>query len=254
MKKGTVLKQIEKQVAGGMGSYWVLLDPDDFSVERAVTVAREAQDAGADALLVGGSLVHSGHFHQFVRDVKEAVSIPLILFPGDATQVCPHADAVLFLSLISGRNPVNLIGEQVKGAPLIRDYKLEAISTGYMLIESGAVTSVEFLSNTRPLPRNKPMIAAAHALAAQYMGMTLVYLEAGSGAPQSVPAEVIRKVRETVDMPIIVGGGIRDALAAVEKLDAGADIIVTGNLLTAPDGAARMGEIAAAVKSRRPRP
>ena len=152
------------------------------------------------------------------------------------------------MSLISGRNPVNLIGEHVKAAPLIRKCGIEPIATAYMLIESGAVTSVEFMSNTRPLPRNKPMIAAAHALAAQYMGMAMIYLEAGSGAPETVPDAMIKLVRSYVDIPIIVGGGIRDTKTALAKLAAGADIIVTGNMLRRPDGLAIMKEIAREVR------
>jgi phosphoglycerol geranylgeranyltransferase len=250
MKKDTVASTIKTQLSAGHGCYWVLLDPDDFSPEAGADIAFQAQQAGVDALLIGGSLMHTNHFDAFVGAVKNKVSIPVILFPGDATQLSRHADAVLFLSLISGRNPVNLIGEHVKAAPVIKDYGLEPISTGYMLVESGAVTSVEFMSNTRPLPRNKPLIAAAHALAAQYIGMQMIYLEAGSGAAQTVPDDMIQLVRKTVDIPIIVGGGITDATTAVAKLTAGADIIVTGNLLKMETGLARMQEIAHAVRHK----
>lgn len=247
MARGAVLKSISDAVAEGRKLHWVLLDPDDFSPEEAVETAKKADEFGAHGFLIGGSLLHSNHFGRFVADVKAAVSSPVLLFPGDATQLSRHADGVLFLSLVSGRNPVMLIGEQVKGAPLIKKLGIEPLSTAYMLVESGAVTSVEFMSNTRPLPRSKPMIAAAHALAAQYMGMKLVYLEAGSGAPQSVPAEMIRMVRSYVDLPIIVGGGIRDAESAAEKLEAGADIIVTGNVLSRADGIDRLRDIASTV-------
>jgi phosphoglycerol geranylgeranyltransferase len=242
-----VLRSIYHAGNTGKGLYWVLLDPDDFSVAEARSIAKAAQKAGADGILIGGSLLHSSCFNDFVSAVKKAVTLPVILFPGDATQLSPHADAVLFLSLVSGRNPVNLIGEQVKGAPLIKRYGLEPIATAYMLVESGAVTSVEFMSNTRPLPRSKPQIAAAHALAAQYLGMHLIYLEGGSGAVQSVPASMIGMIRNTVTIPIIVGGGIRDEESAHEKRSAGADIIVTGNMLTASDGVAMMKDIAKAV-------
>ncbi len=244
---GAVLSEILARVQNGYRCHWMLLDPDDFSIEQAVDIAGKAKESGVDAVLVGGSLLHSNHFDEFVCAVKKAAGIPALLFPGDATQLSYHADGVLFLSLVSGRNPVNLIGEQVKGAPVIKKLGIEPISTAYMLVESGAVSSVEFMSNTRPLPRTKPMIAAAHALAAQYMGMQLIYLEAGSGAPQSVPAEMIAAVRQYVDIPIIAGGGIRDAQTAVEKVKAGANIIVTGNLLRADDGIARLGEIARAI-------
>jgi phosphoglycerol geranylgeranyltransferase len=251
MRTAKVFNAIQKRVSSGRAGYWVLLDPDDFLPEKAADIAFQAQNAGADALLVGGSLIHTDHFDDFVKSIKKKSSLPVILFPGDSTQLSRHADAILFLSLISGRNPVNLIGEHVKAAPLIKQYGIEPISTAYMLVESGSVTSVEFMSNTRPLPRNKPMIAAAHALAAQYMGMSMVYLEAGSGAPQPVPDDMIKLVRSYVDIPIIVGGGIRDAKTAKAKLRAGADIIVTGNLLRQKNGLFVMKEIAQVVKSRK---
>jgi phosphoglycerol geranylgeranyltransferase len=249
MKKKAVLSTILSKVSAKKAAYWVLLDPDDFPPKLGASIARQAQAAGADALLIGGSLIHTNQFAAFVASVKKAVRIPVILFPGDATQLSGQADALLYLSLISGRNPVNLISEHVKAAPTIKQLGIEPISTAYMLVESGTVTSVEFMSNTRPLPRNKPAIAAAHALAAQYMGMKLIYLEAGSGALQTVPNEMIALVKSVVDIPVIVGGGIRDAKTAVEKIKAGADIIVTGNLLQSKDGLAVMKEIAVAVKN-----
>jgi phosphoglycerol geranylgeranyltransferase len=247
----SILANILKKVSLGKAQYWVLLDPDDFNSKDAAHISKQAQSCGADAILIGGSLINSGHFDDFVKTIKNSVNLPVILFPGDSTQLSRHADAVLFLSLVSGRNPVNLIGEQVKGAPLVEKLGIEPVATAYMLVESGAVTSVEFMSNTRPLPRSKPMIAAAHALAAQYMGMSLVYLEAGSGAPQSVPEEMISKVREHVTVPIICGGGIRDAKTALKKIKAGANIIVTGNLLRHAGGTVKMKEIAAAIKKYR---
>ncbi len=247
---GAMLEVIKKKLTKSKHCYWVLLDPDDFSLKEASVVAKESQKCGVDALLVGGSLLYSNHFDKFVQALKKATSIPVIIFPGDATQLSGHADALLYLSLVSGRNPSNLIGEHVKAAPIIKQTGIEPIATAYMLVESGAVSSVEFMSNTRPLPRNKPELAAAHALAAQYMGMGLVYLEAGSGAINSVPAEMIKMVRQWVDIPIIVGGGIRDAVTAKEKIDAGADIIVTGNVLQKENGLAIMKEIAAVVKGK----
>jgi phosphoglycerol geranylgeranyltransferase len=248
---GKVLGAVQKRVAAGERLYWVLLDPDDFTPAQAREVAVRAQACGVDGLLIGGSLIHTNRFDDFVSSVRRAVDIPAILFPGDATQLSKHADALLFLSLISGRNPVNLIGEHVKAAPRIREMGIEVIPTAYMLVESGTVTSVEFMSNTRPLPRAKPSIAAAHALAAQFMGMSLIYLEAGSGAPQTVPDEMVRMVRSQVDIPIIVGGGIRDATTAKAKLKAGADILVTGNMLQRAGGLTTMRQIAALVRKAR---
>ncbi|MDR2577852.1 MAG: geranylgeranylglyceryl/heptaprenylglyceryl phosphate synthase [Chitinispirillales bacterium] len=247
MSDKKILTGIRKAKAENRRAHWVLLDPDDFTIDKAVETARVSQDSGVGALLVGGSLLHTNQIDTFVKSLREAVTIPVILFPGDATQLSRHASALLYLSLISGRNPVNLIGEHVKAAPIIRQYGLEPIPTGYMLVESGAVTSVEFMSGTRPLPRSKPSIAAAHALAAQYLGMDMIYLEAGSGASLTVPPEMIAAVRACVDIPIIVGGGIRDREAAVEKLKAGADIIVTGNLLQKENGLERVREVAGSV-------
>lgn len=248
MNLGKTFTAIAERIAGGKRCYWVLLDPDDFSADQGTDIARQAESAGVDALLIGGSLVHSNGFDSFVKSVRDAVSIPVMLFPGDASQVSEHADALLFLSLISGRNPVNLIGEHVKAAPRIKRIGLEAIPTAYMLVESGAVTSVEFMSGTRPLPRAKPAIAAAHALAAQYMGMAMVYLEAGSGAPQPVPDEMVAAVRSQIDIPLIVGGGIRDVATAEATYKAGADVVVTGNMLQKPDGLDTMKRIAALVR------
>lgn len=249
MKTGPFLQAVLERQSCRKRSYWVLLDPDDFSIDEAVVVARESEKNGVNAILIGGSLLHSNHFDKFTEAVKGSVGIPVVIFPGDSAQLSSHADALLYLSLISGRNPVNLIGEHVKAAPVIRQSGIEPVATAYMLVESGSVSSVEFMSNTRPLPRTKPDIAAAHALAAQYMGMHLVYLEAGSGAQLSVPPAMIKAVRSYVDIPIIVGGGIRDGKAAQEKLMAGADIIVTGNVISKENGISVMQEIASVVST-----
>lgn len=248
-KKGKVLSNILDKVKNGKKQYWILLDPDDFSCDEAAKISFAAQDCGADAILVGGSILNNGIISEFVKSIKKAVDIPVILFPGDATQITKDADAILFLSLVSGRNPVNLIGEHIKGAPLIKRYGIEPIPTAYMLVESGTITSVEFMSNTRPLPRAKPGIAVMHALASQYLGMELVYLEAGSGAKLSVPAEMIYAVKKNIDIPVIVGGGIKDEIAAKEKIDAGADIIVTGNMLKYENGLDTMKKISSVIHS-----
>jgi phosphoglycerol geranylgeranyltransferase len=253
MKRHHVRASLLNKVKRGGRQYWILLDPDDFPPAEAGRIAAEAENAGADAVLIGGSLLHTRSFDVFVKAVKRSVSVPVMLFPGDSTQLSASADALLYLSLVSGRNPVNLIGEHVKAAPVIRRLGIESIATAYLLIESGAVTSVESVSNTRPLPRSRPTLAAAHALAAQYMGMKLVYLEAGSGAPRTVPPDMIRKVKSWISVPLIVGGGIRDAETARRILAAGADIIVTGNLLKKKDGLDTMKRIAEVVRKFKPR-
>lgn len=209
--------------------FLTLIDPNEHPKSRLIDNAQHAEQGGADALLIGGSLVLTSRMEEILREIKQRVSIPVIIFPGGASQVCRYADAILFTSLLSGRNPEFLVGEQVKGAPLVKEIGLETIPTAYLLIESGTRTSVEYLSHTHPIPRNKPDIAKVHALAAQYMGMKMVYLEAGSGAIHSVPEEMIRATRDYAALPIICGGGIRHPEDAARKVAAGASFIVVGN-------------------------
>jgi len=217
----------EKKGAG----YFVLIDPDKQDVQHAVELAKMCEAADVDALLVGGSLLLANVFDETVKAIKENCNLPVILFPGSTKQISKYADAILFLSLISGRNPESLIGGQVVAAPIIKSINLEPISTGYMFIDSGTVTSALFMSDTRPIPREKPDIAAAHALAAQYMGMQCVYLEGGSGAKYTVPEKVVATVARYVDVPVICGGGIRTPDSAREKVMAGAGFIVTGTII-----------------------
>ena len=208
-----------------------LIDPD--KVDRTALVDRAVQctENGVDALLIGSSLLFSSDLDEAVGLVKRAVNIPVVLFPGDADHLSRYADAILFLSLLSGRNPHYLIGAQCRAAPLIKNLEIEPIPTGYLLIASGHTTSAEFMSDTKPIPCGKSSIAMAHALAAEYLGMRLVYLEAGSGARFPVPSDMIRQVRDYISVPLIVGGGIRDPHTASEKVDAGADFIVIGSVL-----------------------
>jgi putative glycerol-1-phosphate prenyltransferase len=210
--------------------YLVLLDPDRRTRQELLEMALACEAGGADGLLIGSSILFFAEFDSLIKSIKDAVSIPVILFPGSSMQLSKHADAVLFLSIISGRNPHYLIGEQVLAAPTVHAMGLEAISTGYMLVESGQMTSAQFMSNTTPLPSNKPDIALAHALAAQYLGFDCIYLEAGSGAEHPIPDPIIRSVSR-VTVPIIVGGGIRTPETAASKVEAGASFIVTGNII-----------------------
>ena len=222
------LLDIRKQRGAG---YIVLIDPDKFSLERNIELSVQAEKEDADCIFIGGSLLSVPIFDELVKQIKNAVKIPVIIFPGGVQQISRHADAILFMSVISGRNPDLLIGQHVMGAPIVKMLNLEAISTGYMLIESGKVTSAEFMSNTKPIPRDKPDIALAHALAAEYLGMKLIYLEAGSGALHPVSDEMIQAIARMCSLPIIVGGGIRTPDMARQKVAAGAAFIVTGNVL-----------------------
>lgn len=210
-------------------AFLILIDPDKISGEKLVTFINKCEENGVDGFLIGGSLMMNGDLSTTISTIKNNCSIPAVVFPGSVSQVTPNADAVLFLSLISGRNPEHLIGKHVLAAPLMKAYGIESIPTGYILVESGSVTTAEYISGSRPIPRNKPEIAAATALAAQYLGMKVVYLEGGSGAQLSVPNEMISVVSECLDIPVIVGGGIRSAECAREKVESGAKIIVTGN-------------------------
>jgi len=229
--------------------YLPLLDPDRLDGKRLVQMAARLEASGVDALMVGSSLLLSATMDGIIRAIKEEVSLPVIVFPGSLNQVSKYADAILFLSLISGRNPDRLIGDQVKAAPAIKEYDVEPISTGYMLIDSGQTTSAQFMSNTVPIPRDKPDIAMAHALAAEYLGMKMVYLEAGSGADQSVPEKTIASVRGYVSIPLIVGGGIRTPEVAARKVKAGASFIVTGNVLEKEGGLGLVEEFCSAIHS-----
>ncbi len=211
--------------------YFVLIDPDKRPENEILELVQTSEEEGVDALLVGGSLMLSNKFRSTIQAIKKRFSIPVVLFPGSTIQLSEDADALLFLSLISGRNAEYLIGTQVLGAPIVRKMALEAISTGYMLIDGGKPTSVEFMSNSKPIPRDKSDIAVAHAMAGEYLGMKMIYLEAGSGATHSVPDEMIEAVSGYLTIPVIVGGGIRTPEAARAKVEAGAGFVVTGNVL-----------------------
>ncbi len=222
-----LLKVKEEKGAG----FLVLIDPDRLSTEQIKELGLKSQKAGVDGFLIGSSLLLTNRFDQAVKELKSSVSVPVIIFPGNAYQVSRHADAILFLSLISGRNPQLLIGEQVKAAPLVKDFGVEPIPTGYLIMESGKRTAVLYMSNTQPIPKDKPDIACAHALAGEYLGMKFIFLEAGSGAENPVPDEIIKAVKDFVTIPIIVGGGVKTPEQAKSKVDAGASFVVVGNAL-----------------------
>jgi phosphoglycerol geranylgeranyltransferase len=228
-------------------AYLVLIDPDNINEDRLSRFIKHCSDCGVDGFLIGGSLLVNGDIENCIRIVKQRSTLPAIIFPGDVNQVYKNADAILFLSVISGRNPEHLIGKHVLAAPLIKKIGIEPLSTGYMLIESGITTTAQYMSGTLPLPRNKPEIAAATALAAEYLGMKLIYLEAGSGAQNPVPDEVVKAVSQTCKLPVIVGGGIRTPETARSKVQNGAKIIVTGNFFESENNWPLIKEFAEAV-------
>lgn len=224
-----VQDNIYKSISEKGAAYLVLIDPDDISGERLVNFVRHCEKSGVDGFLIGGSLMMSNNLDDVLEIVSSVSSLPTILFPGSVSQISSKADAILFISLVSGRNAEHLIGTHVIAAPIVKKSGIEPISTGYMLVESGSKTTAEYMSGSSPIPRNKPEIAAATALAAEYLGMNFVYLEGGSGAEKSVPNEMIKMVSSSLSIPVIVGGGIRDSKTAREKVESGASVVITGN-------------------------
>jgi phosphoglycerol geranylgeranyltransferase len=212
---------------------FVLVDPVRTGAQDAARIGREAKTAGVRGLLIGSSFDGAAQTREVARALREsAPGIPVALFPGSAMQLTDQVDFVLFLSLVSGRNPQYLIEEHVRAVPFFQQHPIDTLSTAYILIDGGRVTSVESVSQTRPLPADKPELAAAHATAAQLIGMQAVYLDAGSGAERPVSAEVIRACREAVPgRPLFVGGGIRTPAQARLARAAGADFVVIGTVV-----------------------
>jgi putative glycerol-1-phosphate prenyltransferase len=207
----------------------VLIDPDKTSGSDLLNTITIANNSKVDFFLVGGSLLLHDSLDSCITTIKANSTIPVILFPGNALHINAKADAVLLLSLISGRNADLLIGQHVQAAPLLKQAKIETIATGYMLIDGGKPTTVSYISNTMPIPADKPEIAAATALAGEMLGLKSIYLEAGSGAQNPVSTAIISTVKKHINVPLIVGGGIKNAEAAIAACNAGADIIVIGN-------------------------
>lgn len=221
--------KITERLNGKPSQLAVLIDPDKASNSYLEQLCYYASEGHIQYFLAGGSLLFSDRHTIVIDFLKQYASVPVIIFPGNPSQIYPQADAILLLSLISGRNPDLLIGRHVEAAPTLKSSGLEIISTGYMLIDGGKATTVSYISNTTPLPAHKPEIAAATAMAGEMLGLQCLYLEAGSGALQPVPTEMVAAVRQSVDIPLIVGGGIRHAEKAYENVKAGANLIVVGN-------------------------
>jgi len=210
-----------------------LIDPDEQTPEEAVEIAKQAQKAKSDAILLGGSITEQEVLNLTAKELKENVDLPIILFPGNITGVTKYADALLFMSLLNSTNPYWITGAQALAAPSVFKMGLETIPMGYLIVEPGG--TVGWVGDAKAVPRNKLDLAVAYSLAAQYMGMKVIYLEAGSGADKHVPVEFIMKVKKLTDLIVIVGGGIRTAKDAQEVKQAGADIIITGTVVEESD-------------------
>lgn len=223
-----IYKDIIQAKADGQKLLAILLDPDKIDLNSAALLIQKINQSPATHIFIGGSHVQNNILDELVFSLKQKVSLPIVLFPGNSSQISARADAILFLSLISGRNPDYLIEYQVKAVPILKKTQLEIISTGYILIESGNETAVARVSETKPLDRNNSDYVMHTAQAGEMLGHKLIYLEAGSGAKQAVPYEMIKKVSNNIEIPLIVGGGIIDLQGIQKAYDAGADLVVIG--------------------------
>ncbi|MBA4258433.1 MAG: geranylgeranylglyceryl/heptaprenylglyceryl phosphate synthase [Sediminibacterium sp.] len=245
--KHAIYTQITQRKKNGKKSFAVLIDPDKVNAESIHELVKLSIEAHVDYFFVGGSLVISSHLDECIQQIKAACNIPVILFPGSPSQISKHADALLYLSLISGRNPELLIGQHVISAPFVKKSGLEIMPTGYMVIDGGAPTTVSYISNASPIPADKSEIAMCTAMAGEMLGMQLIYMDAGSGAKRAITEQMIESVAKHIDVPLIVGGGITEPEKAYLNCKAGADIIVVGNAIE--KDVSLIKEISAAIHS-----
>ena len=245
--KINVYQSLLENKKNGQKSFAILIDPDKITAISLTSLIDLALAAKADYFLVGGSLVVSDNLDACILAIKENCSIPIILFTGSPSQISKHADALLYLSLISGRNADLLIGQHVISAPFIKKSGLEIISTGYMVIDGGAPTTVSYISNATPIPADKADIALCTAMAGEMLGKKIIYMDAGSGARKPIAEEMIALVAANIEIPLVVGGGIRDAEKAYLNCKAGADVIVIGNAIEKDPSLIK--EMAAAIHS-----
>ena len=245
--KNTIYTHLQQARTQGKKSFAVLVDPDKTELQQMDTLLALGEQAKIEYWFVGGSLVISSQLDELVRHIKKNTSIPVVLFPGSPSQVTRQADALLYLSLISGRNPELLIGQHVLSAPFVKQSGLEILSTGYIVVDGGAPTTVSYISNAAPIPSDKEDIALCTALAGEMLGMKLIYMDAGSGAKQPITTSMIKRVADQISIPLIVGGGIKTPEKAQENCKAGADLIVVGNAIEKE--VSLLSEIGAAVKN-----
>ena len=245
--KHTLYNKIQERKLAGKKSFAVLIDPDKVNVATTEQLVSLAVEGNIDYFFVGGSLVISNNLDECIRQIKVSCSIPVIIFPGSHSQISRYADALLYLSLISGRNPELLIGQHVISAPAVKQSGLEIMPTGYMVVDGGAPTTVSYISNATPLPSDKNEIAMCTAMAGEMLGMKLIYMDAGSGAKRAISESMIEKVAGCINVPLIIGGGITNPEKAYLNCKAGADVIVVGNAIE--KDASLIKEIADAIHS-----
>jgi len=244
---GLVEKYLLEKINAERSIHMTLVDPEKITPDQASQIAENSKASDSAAIMVGGStFVSQVHLDAVVKAIKSTVNLPTILFPNNVSGISQHADAIWFMSLLNSVDPYFIIGAHVLGAPLVRKFGLEPISMGYIIVGEGGTASI--IGKAIPVPYDKPELAAAHALAAKYLGMHFIYLEGGSGAKNPVPPEMIHTVKKVVDIPLVVGGGIRTKEQAVTAALAGADIIVTGNLIESDDALRQISEIVDGIK------
>lgn len=231
MQSLKVRQQFTNLKQSGKHAFAVLVDPDSVTPASIETIAQRCNDAAVDFVFFGGSIMVTAHTDRCIQHFKQASDIPVVLFPGSPSQVSSYADALLYLSLISGRNPDLLIGQHVVSAPAIKASGLEVISTGYMVIDGGVPTTVSYMSHSAPIPANKPDVALCTAWAGELQGKHVIYMDAGSGAEHPISTQMINRVSSNIEIPLILGGGIRSAEKVYENCKAGAQVIVVGNAI-----------------------
>jgi putative glycerol-1-phosphate prenyltransferase len=242
-----IYHSLTERKRAGKKSFAVLIDPDKVNDSNMDLLIELSVSAKVDYFLVGGSLVISSYLDECLQLIKRNCTIPTVLFPGSPSQISKYADALLYLSLISGRNPELLIGQHVVSAPIVKKSGLEIMPTGYMVVDGGAPTTVSYISNASPLPADKNEIAMCTAMAGEMLGMKLIYMDAGSGAKRAISESMIEKVAASISVPLIIGGGIIEPEKAYLNCKAGADVIVVGNAIE--KDASLIKEMTAAVHS-----
>src|SRR3989337_1945218 len=247
---GPVEKYLLEKIDAERSIHITLIDPEKVTPTQASKIGETWRNSGTSAMMIGGStFVSQAHLDAVVKAIKRTVKIPTILFPNNITGISRHADAIWFMSLLNSVDPYFLIGAQILGAPLVKKYRLEPIPMGYVIVGEGGTAGI--VGKAIPVPYSKPELAAAHALAGQYLGMHFIYLEGGSGAKDPVPPEMIRIVKHYIGIPLIVGGGIKTKAQALAAASAGADVIVTGNIIETSDAKQRVSEIIEGIKGTR---
>jgi phosphoglycerol geranylgeranyltransferase len=246
---GPVEKYLLDKIDKENSIHMTLVDPEKITSKQASIVAKNSSRSGTTAIMIGGStFISQDHLNSVVKSIKQTVEIPIILFPNNITGINQNADAIWFMSLLNSVDPYFLMGAQILGAPLVKKLDLEPISLGYIIIGDGGTAGI--IGKALPIPYSKPELAIAHALAGQYLGMHFIYLEGGSGTRTPVPSKIIRAVKNVLDIPLIVGGGIKNKEQAIAAVSAGADIIVTGNLIESNDANQKLSEIINGIRNK----